>query len=492
MGKGGYVSVPIAALAFAVSAVLFHTALSRKRKDGDEPPAPLPKDATIGTRGVAALPAPMSYLSSFFKCLQDPCDPQDNPRGYIALCIAENKLATDLIAERLMQPGTATAAFSDSEVYCYSSFLGLPVARSAIAYFLAKRFLFPNDPTVTPEQALQHVSPQNVAIGAGGASLLNYLFYILGEKGDCCLIPAPYYAAFESDMSAIAGCKAFPVHTANPVMGPSPQELDLAFIEAQSKGMRVKFLLLTNPNNPLAVIHSPDVVRNAIGWARKRGLHTIMDELYALSNHDKHGHKFESVIRILDNKLGDDVHFLWALSKDFGASGFRVGTLYTHNEQLLSALANLNIFSGVSHPIQMVTAEILTDDQFVDTFLDTSRVRLRHSYAICVSKLEEMVIPFVPAEAALFVYVDFSALLPQNDFEGEAMLRDLITDYAHVVLTPGESQRDSRPGMFRICYAWTPPEVLEIAMERLSRLVVKIRKMDWSDLNATSLESVLT
>lgn len=61
-----------------------------------------------------------------------------------------------------------------------------------------------------------------------------------------------------------------------------------------------------------------------------------------------------------------------------------------------------------------------------------------------------------------------------------------------IVLTPGESQRDTTPGMFRICYAWVSPEVLEIAMERLSRLVVKIRRMDWDDLNNShALYSVL-
>jgi len=203
------------------------------------------------------------------------------------------------------------------------------------------------------------------------------------------------------------------------------------------------------------------------------------------------GHGFQSVLRILGNDFGDDVHMIWSLSKDFGASGFRVGVLYTQNSALLESLSNLNIFSGVSHPIQMVTAEILTDDLFVESFLEESRERLHRSYMICATKLEEMVIPFVPAQAGLFVYVDFSSLLQSKTMEGEQKLTKLMVDYARVVLTPGESQYDQNPGNFRIGYATVSPEVLEIAMERLNRLVGKIRKMDWDDLNSSSLGSVI-
>lgn len=132
---------------------------------------------------------------------KDPCDPILNPDGHIALCVAENKLVADLIAERLIQPVTASVAFSDSEVYSYNSFLGLPVAREALAYFLVRRFLMPDAETVTKEEALQHINSQNVAFASGCAALLNYLFYGLGEPNDVCLIPAPYYAAFEKNMS---------------------------------------------------------------------------------------------------------------------------------------------------------------------------------------------------------------------------------------------------------------------------------------------------
>lgn len=36
-------------------------------------------------------------------------------------------------------------------------------------------------------------------------------------------------------------------------------------------------------NVALAAIYRPEVIRNAINWARKRKLHTIVDEIYALS-----------------------------------------------------------------------------------------------------------------------------------------------------------------------------------------------------------------
>ena len=56
----------------------------------------------------------------------------------------------------------------------------------------------------------------------------------MGDEGDACLIPAPYYAAFENDMRMVARIVPFAVQMANPIQGPSATELDLAYIEAKS------------------------------------------------------------------------------------------------------------------------------------------------------------------------------------------------------------------------------------------------------------------
>ena len=279
-------------------------------------------NSKVSTRCLQALSPPIPYLEEFMKCLQQPYHRNLNPTGYIPLCMAENKLCIELLAERFMQHGTSTAAFSDSTVYCYNSFLGLPIARHACAYFLAKRFLFPNgyyvtpttnnnsgndtttttntsatpstpttanlsatgggEPSVlTPDIALSHINPSNVVLGSGLASVLNSMFYLLGGDGnvnyhetliamnnetnnetenstttattssstandppllnDACLIPAPYYPAFENDMELVANITPFVVHMANPTIGPTATEFDLAYMEAKSVSYKTFF-----------------------------------------------------------------------------------------------------------------------------------------------------------------------------------------------------------------------------------------------------------
>jgi aspartate/methionine/tyrosine aminotransferase len=242
-----------------------------------------------------------------------------------------------------------------------------------------------------------------------------------------------------------------------------------------------------------------------VHWGRERDLHIIVDEVYALSTHsyglgdaslECH---FESIIKILDNRLGHDVHLIYALSKDFGASGMRVGILYTQNEDLLEALPSVNIFTCVPGPIQYLVAELLTDDAFVASFLETSRRRLAGSYQICAKKLDEMVIPHFLATAGVFVYADFSSLMPASvragtckaQYEWEDEFGHMLFRHARLVLTPGSVQHDPQPGRFRICYGWVSEEVLQIAMERLSRFVAKVRRLDWEDLNERTLSGVL-
>jgi len=439
----------------------------------------------VSSRGRRALKPPLPYLGSFFECLQNPCDISSNPHGHIALCVAENKLILKDLSSRLCKHSTAVAAFENQDNYCYNDMRGMMSARESVARFLTRKFLKPEQGETPPEDdnsACSAIQADNVILGSGCAGLLNGLFFSLSEANEAVLIPAPYYAAFESDMKVIAQCVPLKVHMTNPTTGPTPEELELAYNHAAEKNLKVSMLLLTNPNNPLGTIYSAETIKKSIEWARGKHVHTIVDEIYGLSLHDSHDQSFQSVTKILNNNLGNDVSFLWALSKDFGSSGFRIGVLYTQNKVLSDALSNLNIFSSVSHPMQAVVASLLDDEEFIDDFLENSRTLLKASKRIVTNALDEMDIPYVKAHAGIFLYCDLSSLLPEKSFEGEAQLAKLMQEEARVVMTPGESQRDEKPGMFRICYAWVTPEVLQLAMERLKLVASDIRSSGWENL----------
>ena len=194
----------------------------------------------------------------------------------------------------------------------------------------------------------------------------------------------------------------------------------------------------------------------------------------------------------MGDSLGDDVHMLWALSKDFGSSGLRLGFLYTENNMLLKAIETISAFSSVSHPVQMIASHMLADFEFVDSFLESSRKKLCSTYDIVVHSLQCMNIPYVPASAGIFVYCDFSSLLPENSFDGEARFSSFLLDIARVVMTPGQSQHDPRPGFFRICYAAILPETLTVAMKRISSVAEFIRSQGWENMkNIDSYEELL-
>jgi aspartate/methionine/tyrosine aminotransferase len=243
----------------------------------------LPVDSTtnVSSRGKAALSPSLPYIKSFYKCLDNPVHPVKNPSGYIALCVAESKLdCKKVLAERLSRPSVGKQVFLDDDAYNYGDFRGLFKVRQVIAQFLEEFFLKKS------ASSDGIIDPNHICIGSGASSVLGHLFYALAERRDAVLIPAPYYNAFENDMKQIAGCVPIPVYMKDCTLGPTVEELEEAALQAEQQGLTVKILLITNPNNPLGVIYRPDTVLHAIEWARKRKMHSIVDELYALSIHD--------------------------------------------------------------------------------------------------------------------------------------------------------------------------------------------------------------
>jgi aspartate/methionine/tyrosine aminotransferase len=393
---------------------------------------------------------------------------EDNVKGDIPMSIAENKLCADFLMEKIK----SVQRYS-FDVLNYTDVTGLPRVKTVLATFLGERIF-----------GGHRIKPENLVIGPGCTGLLFQLSLLLFEENDSVLIPAPYYPAFDADFKNMGGVTTVPVWPIGevPVTGSSSdaskwilnniseEALNDAYERSLTAGHTPKVLLIVNPGNPTGVVYTKKQVQTAINWTKRRNIHLIVDEIYALSVYNSPT-PFVSIVKMMENNLGDHVHILWGLSKDFGASGLRVGVLYSQNKALLSAFSSFQVAFQVSNIVQEMMSHILQDSLFIDAYFAQNRLKLKYSYDILRSNLEPLGIKIItPAGASIFVFVDFRILLKEHTFEGERILFDLLCAYG-VVITPGESCHCQIPGFFRICFAYVNVTSLLEALRRIKEIV---------------------
>lgn len=202
------------------------------------------------------------------------------------------------------------------------------------------------------------------------------------------------------------------------------------------------------------------------------------DEVYGLSVY-KEGSEFTSALCLKDRLVSTGqvaqeaadayFHFVYGLSKDWCASGLRVGMLYSKNAPLHLALNSLAPFSSISNYQQHLLADMLSDESWTDMYIKFNADQLRKSYDMLTTALDEAEIPFVPAEAGMFVWIDMRKYLSEPSWHEETALWKKICDEAKVILTPGKSCHAAEPGFFRLCFAWVPPEANIVAIRRIQQ-----------------------
>lgn len=367
--------------------------------------------------------------------------------GYIGLAVAENKLMWDVLGPRLRAPRNP-----GPDAVGYDDMTGNRKLREQIGDLLERTWVG------------RPFAPESIAVLAGAGSVLEILFYVLADPGDGVLVPTPSYAGFWADLETRDGLAIVPVPT-DPGAGfrLTTDLLDRAIDDA---GRPIAALLLTNPSNPLGTIAAPDEVAGLVAWAADRGLHIVLDEIYALSVHD--GSPFRSGAA---GGLPPHAHLVWAFSKDFSMSGLRCGVLVTENEEVIRAAGALGYWAAVSGDTQHLLADMLADPVWVDGYLDAMRSRLGASYRAVSGALDQIGVAHTPASAGFFVFADFREFLEAPTWEAERRLWREILDGADVNVTPGSACRSPEPGFARICFAAEPPERVAEAVQRIGRVL---------------------
>ncbi len=408
-------------------------------------------------------------MQLYEEALADNFHAVDNPQGALLMNMAENNLCWPTLQKKIHQ--VTRSKEIPHWVSNYTSALGAPSFREALANFLS-RFL-----TKRP------INSEHLGCSAGATPVVEVSAWILGDDGDVGVFPAPSYPVYKQDIGNKAGMEKYDLITHEELDDIQDQlilstaHLDHALADIESQNKRFRLLVLTNPDNPTGNLYSTAQLNEIAKWCIDHQVHLIVNEIYGLSIIDtKHpalerdypkDMSFESFANIIQEQESDYLHLWYSLSKDFGASGFRIGLVYSLNDEFRQAYNNFNAPHMVSNYTQWVFQEVLNDHDFITEYIKENQAKLTHSYSIVVRYLREANIPYVPSRGSLFSWVDLSVFLDTPTADAETRLWQSIYENTKVLITPANGFGNKKRGQFRLVYTAMPPEQLEIAMQRL-------------------------
>jgi len=370
---------------------------------------------------------------------------------WISLAIAENRLMGDILEPKLRS--VAADCFLKGVHYA-ESWLGQPGLRSALAEAYSD--------LVLQETRLE---ARDVAVTASATSAIDLLLFALCEEGDVVMTPAPYYGSYRRDVEGRARCRLVGVEGfSRRGATPTVAELEEAMMSMAMRHTPPKVLLVSNPQNPLGTVASREELREVASLCERHDVELIVDEVFALSVFDdadadaSEDFEFTSILDVTDKRA----HVVYSASKDLALSGFRLGCVFSRNEELVKVLEATSVFANAGVPCQLAVQALLEDRRWLeDLWVPQLRSRLRGAWTSAQAELDKRGLKVAQTPRAghfcLLDLYDDEESSKQNDTNAPSLDADLARRCFEggVLLTPGSPNMGClrHPGLFRLCYA---------------------------------------
>ncbi|EOY30525.1 1-amino-cyclopropane-1-carboxylate synthase 7 [Theobroma cacao] len=429
--------------------------------ENEQPAVGLSKVAVSETHGEDS-----PYFAGWKAYDENPYDESSNQSGVIQMGLAENQVSFDLLEKYLEEHSEASSwgigAPGFRENALFQDYHGLKSFRQAMANFMEQ---------IRGGRA--KFDPDRIVLTAGATAANELLTFILADPGDALLVPTPYYPGLDRDLRWRTGVKIVPIHCdSSNNFQVTPEALEAAYECAESMNLKVRGVLITNPSNPLGATIQRSVLEEILDFVTRKNIHLVSDEIYSGSTFSSS--EFISIAEILeahDYKNSERVHIVYSLSKDLGLPGFRVGTIYSYNDKVVTTARRMSSFTLISSQTQHLLACMLSNKEFTENYIKTNRESLRKRYEMIIKGLKNAGIECLKGNAGLFCWMNLSPLLEESTREGELALWKVILNEVRLNISPGSSCHCSEPGWFRVCFANMSEQTLEVALERIHKLM---------------------
>lgn len=348
-------------------------------------------------------------------------------------------------------------ALKEGKTY-YSDPAGIPELREAIARRYKRLYGL-------------SVSEEEVMVTQGISEALSFINGAVIDPGDNAVIFDPSYPPYLPYLRLYGGREISGRYEEQDEWNINTDHLRKALKNAR-KG-RIKYMLITNPNNPTGTVLRKQVLEEIVDIANEHDTMLISDEIYDELTFK--GARFTSICKVAE---GIDYIILNGASKDFDATGFRIGFMVMPSESrpAKSLREKLMSFAMVrlspNTPAQYAFAEALNNAREHSRAVRELAGEVERR-ALLVTKLvnESEYMQAVVPKGAFYVFpkLNLEALKIRSDRE----FVDRLLVEEDVQLTRGSGFRS--PGHVRIV-ALAPKPILREAINRTNKFCKKHRK----------------
>ncbi|EEH42724.2 uncharacterized protein PADG_07544 [Paracoccidioides brasiliensis Pb18] len=297
-------------------------------------------------------------------------------------------------------------------------FAGDPALLGSLALLL-NNYFNPHEP----------VRPHHIVTAPGATSCLDALLYNICDPEDGVLVPGPFWHGDEVKFRARSSVRPILVN-AGKFTNNFTMKLIPALEDAMDKATcTIKALIITNPHKFYGLCYPLEVLEACLIFCQQRGLHFISDEGYGMTSYsvadDIEPEPFISALALDTELLECDrsrIHVIWSISKDFGASGFRVGCIVTQDNRDLTAGLAVASNAQVSSLSAIFTAKLLSSPK-LPFLVALNSARLAESYILITSFFIRHHIEYIPVNAGLNILTRLAPRAKTWEDESEMITR---------------------------------------------------------------------
>ncbi len=334
------------------------------------------------------------------------------------------------------------AELANNRSFPYTSALGMPELRSAIAGFYQ-----------TQHQI--DIDPQRVIVTSGASAALLLLSAALVDDNTQVMMADPSYPCNRQFIQSFGGKVQLIATNATDNF-----QLNSALVK-QHWQPNTKGIMLATPSNPTGTSIETNELADICEFAQSQGAWSIIDEIYLNLHHQQ---QQPTTALAFDN----DAFIVNSFSKYFGMTGWRLGwcVVPEHAVSILEKLAQ-NYYICPSSLAQKAALQYFTSSSLALCEARRAELIKRKKQVLAGLKQCGLSVPVHP-DGAFYVYIDVGATgLSASEFCHRALHK------AHVALTPGKDFGELNGERYvRLSYC-SSELAIEQGLARLQKLVAE-------------------